>query len=592
MKRTRAAMSIGTALIAAAGMTLATLPAGAAPALARGQASLARGQVSDRTETDLGTADGLRLSAVRLRVPLPADVGPHPEACDYIGYDRYRTADGPADPQRADAVWVMQPGAWGSAGNQDSVARNTIRAAAAKGRHIEIWNLGRRGNCVTDNTGIQAGWKAKDPHVALDYYYNGKTIGGKRFEGFKTDKDLAFLGRIGVKQVVTDQYELMRRELPDAAFRRTKTFCGGPSMAGIITGIFGAWDFDGDPTTTADAGYNQCAGFIALDTMITSDPVGLRTDPLFKVVTDKTLGVAYPEVVKRIEDGTLPRTFGFLPMINPQSLNLYKMAGIGAYHAPNAETDLNKRLPAALDATLRLEFSRTYGDFLSGQNGIRDFRFTNAALLGVLTDNNTTNMGLLQVSQGALGGGKVGAKTFPLPGQAASIPLAGDLLGVASGVGERVGPTDPRALYTWRDYDDVKGVPYTSPADEVSDQRDLARQLGDAGAGINDSTGPIGYWEDYFPFRVIVDFGAALAGTRTGDLAAIQHADAVKAKPIITFGADSSAIRIMRPFLPKDTIRVPGYTHIDTVNAAWRQNDGRPEPISAAIADFLAKNAS
>lgn len=564
MKRT----PVAAALTVAAGLSLA-VPSSATE--------------SGRTETAIGSADGVRVSNVRLRSPLPAEVPAHPAECDYMSYNRYRAEDGPDDPQRADSVWVMQPGAWGTAGNQDSVARNTVRAAALKGRRVEVWNLGRRGNCATDNTGLEAGWKAHDGRVAFDYYYRGKEIDGKRFEGFKSDKDLAYLGYIGVKQVVTDQYELMRRELPDARFRKTRTFCGGPSMAGLITGIFGAWDFDGNPGTTGDAGYNQCAGFIALDTLISSDPVGLRTNPLFKVVTDKTTGLAYPEIVKGIKNGTLPRTFGFLPLISPQALNLYKMAGIGAYYAPGAETDLHRRLPGSLDPTLRLAFSRTYGDFLTGANGIRDFRFTNAALLGELTDNNTTNLGLLQVSQGALAGGPVGAKTFPLPGEAANIPVAGGLLSAVSGVSPRVGPLSRSALYTWRNYDDVRGVPYTSPAEEVSDQRDLARQLG---------SGPIGYWEDYFPFRVIADFGLALAGSRTGDLAAIRHAEQVKAKPTFTLAADASAIAgVLRPFMPKDALRVPHYTHIDSVNAAWRQNDGKPEPVSRAIADFMSNNS-
>lgn len=536
-----------------------------------------------RTEIAVESVDGVRISNVRLRSPLPADVPAHPAECDSISYNRYRTVDGPADPQHADAVWVMQPGAWGSADNQDSLARNTVRAAAGKGHRIEVWNLGRRGTCATDSTGLEAGWKARDSGVAFDYYYRGKEIGGKRFAGFKADKDLAYLGYIGVKQVVTDQYELMRRELPDAGFRKTRTFCGGPSMAGIITGFFGAWDFDGNPKTTEDAGYNQCAGFIALDTLVSSDPVGLRTNPLFKVVTDLTTGLAYPEIVKGIKAGTLPRTFGFLPLISPQALNLYKMAGIGAYHSPGAETDLHQRLPESLDSTLRLGFSRTYGDFLSGTNQIRDFRFTNAALLGVLTDNNTTNLGLLQVSQGALAGGPVGGKTFPLPGEIAQIPGVGGLLSTVSGASPRVGPLSHRALYSWRNYDSVKGVPYTSPAGEVSDQRDLARELGN---------GPIGYWEEYFPFRVVADFGLALAGSRTGDLAAIQHAAQMKAMPTFTVAADASAIAGgLKFFMPEDAFHVPHYTHVDTVNAAWRQNDGRPEQVSDALASFLIKNS-
>ena len=33
-------------------------------------------------------------------------------------------------------------------------------------------------------------------------------------------------------------------------------------------------------------------------------------------------------------------------------------------------------------------------------------------------------------------------------------------------------------------------------------------------------------------------------------------------------------------------ITIPGYNHLDVATAAWRQNDGRPEPTSKALAHF------
>jgi hypothetical protein len=41
-------------------------------------------------------------------------------------------------------------------------------------------------------------------------------------------------------------------------------------VGGVITGYFATADFDGDPATTADAGQNQCAGYFALDTTVST----------------------------------------------------------------------------------------------------------------------------------------------------------------------------------------------------------------------------------------------------------------------------------------------------------------------------------
>ena len=37
------------------------------------------------------------------------------------------------------------------------------------------------------------------------------------------------------------------------------------------------------------------------------------------------------------------------------------------------------------------------------------------------------------------------------------------------------------------------------------------------------------------------------------------------------------------------TITIPGYNHLDVLDAARRQNDGRPEPTAKALAGFAHK---
>ncbi|WHT23122.1 hypothetical protein N8J89_19220 [Crossiella sp. CA-258035] len=541
-------------------------------------------RVERRVETALPdqVGDGVLVSRVDLRSPLPPAVGPRPEACEWISYLRYRPTGGPADPQRADSVFVEQPGSFGSADNSDSLARNTVRSALGKGQRVEFWAQARRPNCLTDNTGLRAGWAARDWRVAFDYYYQGKVIGGRKFEGFKKDSELGFLAEIGVEQTVRDQYDLMLHELPDSEFRRTRTVCGGASMAGLMTGFFAAWDFDGDPATTADAGYRQCGAFFGLDTLVTSDPVGLQTNPLLKWAANLVVGKTHDVAVRLLRSGVLPRSLVSVPGVNAELFNALGIIGIGAHFEPGAETDLHRRLPAnpVTDTALRLLFARSYVDFLSGANDIREFRFTNAALLGTLMDNNTANLGILQVGLGAYTGGPVAPKTFPLPGQVSGLPLVGDWLATVTGPNPRVGPTDKKALYGWRNHDNVQGVDYTSPGHEVTSLPDLARQFGNPG---------INSWEYYHSVRTLVDFGLALAGSRDGELVNLRHAAAAKAKPTLIIGATDSAIGApLKLFFPKGTTLAPGYTHIDTLTASYRQNTGRPEHISDLLSTFAA----
>ncbi len=78
-------------------------------------------------------------SIVKIKVPLPATAAAHPEACDWLQYLRWRSADGPTSSMDADAVVALMPGILEGASAYDVLARNAIRAAARRGRHIEVW---------------------------------------------------------------------------------------------------------------------------------------------------------------------------------------------------------------------------------------------------------------------------------------------------------------------------------------------------------------------------------------------------------------------------------------------------------------------
>jgi hypothetical protein len=118
------------------------------------------------------------------------------------------------------------------------------------------------------------------PHpAACDYYQGRTTIGGRTFAGYVPNAQLAWLRHQGIAQTVAGQYTLLTRELPAAAVRRRKVWCGGHSLGGVVTAFFSMTDFDGDPATLDDAGYNQCAGYFALDTRIATTISGELPQP-------------------------------------------------------------------------------------------------------------------------------------------------------------------------------------------------------------------------------------------------------------------------------------------------------------------------
>ncbi|MCW2902845.1 MAG: hypothetical protein JWO67_5110 [Streptosporangiaceae bacterium] len=526
-------------------------------------------------------------SVVRVKVPLPGSAGSHPPECDWLSYLRYRDRGGPAASASADKILIAQPGILEGAGAFDSVARNTIVRAADKGRHIEFWALDRRANCLEDNTGVRAALAAKDPHVAVDYYYRHKPVNGHRFAGYLDNRQVRWLEHVGLEQTLRDQYDLMVSELPDPAVRRRKALCGGHSLGGSLTGFFAVWDFDGDHATTADAGYNQCSGYFALDTAIKAGPIGMSQTVPSGALPDTALG---PQLIQSgLQMGIIPRTISGPALINAETMNLLAIAGASAAIAPGGRSDLATYIPSNLnqDLTYRFLFSRNLGAFVTGRPGIKDFNLTNAAALGSLLDDNAEPLAFIQTSVGFYGGGKIVDKDFPLPNQLARIPA---LQGFTSMLGKesKAIPARPRGpLYTWRNYDRVgpaggpvarseDGTPFTTPAKEVTDLGELARSL---------SEHPLDFTEDYFPTRIATDI--QLSGAFPGVAKDAVHQNGITANPTLTVLAGDG-------LFPPDgsdpsAVVAPGYQHLDVLTAARVQNNGRPEPVSLNLAQFAMR---
>ncbi|MYR06664.1 hypothetical protein GTV32_10215 [Gordonia sp. SID5947] len=515
-------------------------------------------------------------SVVSLKVPLPKTAKPHPAACDRLSYLRYRSADGPSKSVDADRVLVAQPGIFEGAGAFESVARNTVAAAAAKGRHIEFWALDRRSNCLEDHTGTQAGLAAEDLDVATDYYFHGAALRGRRFGGYADGAATAWLGDVGLAQTLRDEYDVLRREFPDQATRKRKVLCGGHSLGGFITGYFANWDFDGNRATTTDAGFNQCSGYFALDTVIKAGgPNPIR-------------GLDIPEIPAGIAAPLAAATgelTGFFPVlrlpavINPATTNLLAIAGLAARLRPDGVNDLVSRLPrnANIDATLRVLLAKDPAMAATGSPSVRDLYATNEAVVGALLDDNSQPLGFLQASVGFIDRGPVQDKSFPVPH---GVVTATPALEGVFGPDRKAAPSvygNPKVVYTWADYDEVTSNAYTDPSQEVTSIAQLVRSL---------SEPPLDFTEWYFPTAITVDL---VQGTAPAIAAHHLYRDGVRRNPVLTLQG-GGGLGLGASDNPADIpVKLHGYNHIDVLTAAQKQNDGRPEQVSTRLAAFSGR---
>ncbi|AZG45640.1 hypothetical protein [Gordonia insulae] len=515
-------------------------------------------------------------SVVSIRAPLPASAKAHPAACDRLSYLRYRSVDGPMRSADADRVLVAQPGIFEGAGAFESVARNTVAAAAARGQHIEFWALDRRSNCLEDHTGTRAALDAQNLDIASDYYFHGASVNGRRFAGYADGAATAWLGDVGLEQTLRDEYDVLRHEFPDQATRKRKVLCGGHSLGGFITGYFANWDFDGNRATTDDAGFNQCSGYFALDTVIKAGgPNPIR-------------GVASPEIPPALAaslaaaSGALTDVYPVLRLpavINPETTNLLAIAGLAARLRPDGVNDLVSRLPrnANIDATLRVLLSKDPVMAATGSPSIRDLYATNEAVVGALLDDNSQPLGFLQASVGFIKRGPVQDKSFPVPND---VVAAAPALGGVFGPDRKAAPAvygNPKVVYSWADYDEVTPNAYTDPSEEVTSISQLARSLCEP---------PLDFTEWYFPTAINTDL---VQETAPAIAAHYLYRDGVRRNPVLTLQG-GGGLDLGSSDNPTDVpVKLHGYNHIDVLTAAQRQNDGRPEQVSTRLAAFATR---
>ncbi|MBJ7458251.1 MAG: hypothetical protein JHD02_03590 [Thermoleophilaceae bacterium] len=518
-------------------------------------------------------------SVVTVDAPLPASFAAHPAQCDKLQFLRIRHEDGPADPSDADRVLTAQPGIFGGAATFLNVGGNVVtRARTDNSKYVEFWAIDRRPNCLEDLNGFRLAKATGNPVDFANYYYRAKPFNGARFGGFLNPlRDAAWLVDMGIGQTVRDWNTIITRGIPSQLTRQQILYCGGHSLGGSITGAYAEWDFDGNPGTLGDAGYNQCAGFFALDSQVAFS--GADTDSMDDQLSALT-GAIPTGVTALMRAGLFERFISLPTVIDPEIINLLGGLGVAAELKPTSESNLLINLPpsANIDPALKLFFSRNLLDYLAqGVPSIKTFRLTNEAMLGTFTDDNAVPLSLIQTSSGFYKGGSVADKDFPIPGD-----LPGELQQITAMLGgpQLAIPTNNgifglfRPLYGWNNFNQVtssnvprnsKGAPYTSPAKEVSAIADVARTF----AAV-----PMDFSEKYFPLQLTLDSGSAQPDR--------VHTNVSQLRPVLNVIAGEG----LNPGSTAGPV-VAGYNHIDVLTASPTQNDGQPEPVTTNLLDLL-----
>ncbi|MEW6554467.1 MAG: hypothetical protein AB1384_09295 [Actinomycetota bacterium] len=561
-----------------------------------------------------------------ISAPLPEAWGA-PDVCDEIHFLRFRPADGstldPADAQGVDvanteAMLVMLPGVLEGANGFEYLARQFVyQAKTQRGADFEVWAVERRNNRLEDLSAanyIEAGLEAGDisaaeaAQLAIDYYYLGQELNGRTFEGWYKDADLPFLSEFGLQLDTEDVFTVIQTMVPDAAARKSKVFVGGHSMGGLMTSMFAGWDLDGDPATTEDAGYNNCAGLFGFDTLVSSVSgfmdLFLGALPEGLITPDMTEGM-YATLLASLRSDPNANRILPMPMLDAEAMSLLEAIAILADFAPDAECTVIDDVPfsESMRMLLRFMFSRDLQTFMDGTPQVTDFRFTNEAMLGAVFDDSFAPVGMIQNSMGFLGGGAVVKKDFPMSESLAGIPVLGDLLGgffgsgpyfIANDAGPSAFGLGQGPLYHWVNFDEVgdaadplfqdtKGqLTYTTANNEVADIQDVARAL---------YRGPTNLTEWYFSTRLIADQMAAVFGYGPEYGLNYIHGDQLEAMPKIEFIAAQGMMGDLGEPPPNcERLLLEGYNHMDVLTASANTSQRRENGVVGPLIDFILGN--
>ncbi|MBU0994270.1 MAG: hypothetical protein KJ737_17405 [Proteobacteria bacterium] len=589
--------------------------------------------VKERAALDFTQADVdalVSMTQEKIFLPAPTDNGDPPEECDYVHFLRFKLKDIDYDPEvpstmnNVDAFLLVVPGILEGANGFEYFARNLIYTAKVYNNlNLEVYAMDRRANCLEDTSaepyieqiyydGTYNGQTFEtmdEKHdaivdLALGYYYYGETLpNGKKFAGFLKNKDVPYLSDFGLKMNTESMFKIAMTMVPDLEARQKKLFVGGHSMGGMHTAVFAGWDLDGDLATLDDAGYMNCAGLYALDSSVAAYET-IR-DPLTSELPISTIALldamdeyTYLQIVDAIRKEWLPPLLPF-PFFDAEVMATTEMIGYLGDWFPDHEATALDEIPMSsnLKATLQVLHSRTLSQFINAKPTIKDFRYTNEALIGAFFDDNFVPVGMIQTSMGFLKGGPVVQKDFPLPSDFSKAnPELADSMGMMVSSKNMFIPADEGAvdkegngpLYSWADFDEIGNaeepdfqdvfgnMTYTTMENEISDIHDFARAL---------HQGPSNLVEWYFPLRPVIDMntiGASWAhkygmnyfyGDMAGQMPMIEL---VQAKE----GVSDTDVRR----------QIKGANHMDPMFMSANTSSHRENEVMQPLIDFIIEN--
>jgi hypothetical protein len=542
------------------------------------------------------------IETLRLPSPAPPENMAPPEKHNQNRYYRTRLETASGTRPEPDVILVMVPGI--ICGNVYHAFSQQIvkQAFVDQNRIFEVLVVERRQNIIEDHTGLDAAEAARDAQIALDYYWHDAEVNGKRFQGFVGDAKAQYLSEFGLQLFIEDIQKVIAKTVPDPAERRRKVFLGGHSQAGAVLAYYAGWDFDGDPTTLDDAGYNNLAGLIALD--CSANTVDEKTSE-----TAQNLGVgtgtreSYESLLKSLRDHT---TFLTLPFTNQGvSRELFVMLELLAMKAdfqPDEEATTFNDLPLTELSKMVVNafHARNTANFLGAGARIKEFRYTNEALFGIIFDNQFMPAGVMKTGLGFLTGGKVVRKQFPFEDLMAAVPalnalaaylLDTDDLYIAA---EPTTPAGPGPLYTWVPFDEIgdKQNPdfyspdgeqyFTSIKYEVTEMHEFAKMW---------YAGPSNFADWYYTIRYLVDLDAAAFPFGRDFGLSYHHGVHLDDIPRITLTGQEAHVTTGptddRP--PNELHVIRGYNHLDVISACADRPERRKNEVIGPIIDFVLK---
>ena len=315
--------------------------------------------------------------------PLTGVAAAAPDSCDNIQFLRMKHQNASDVASDADAVFLMMPGVLEGANAFEYLGRQMVYIAEKQyGEHIEVWGVDRRANCLEDlyafnfvEEFVTDPVEAED--ILLGYYFEDKPHNGKAFGGFLTSSELPYLEEFGMALATEDMFTIMETMMPNQEDRQAKLFVGGHSLGGIHTSVFLAWDKDGDPLTTNDAGYANTAGAFALDSILTpldeipeyiASLIPFNLGALGLPLVNLGTKIAYSGAVAGLAKNNIGRTTTFNNSLSSRVLALPEAIAALAVTGPDLPSEALNNFPQEQDVNFIMDLmnTRNLNDLLYG----------------------------------------------------------------------------------------------------------------------------------------------------------------------------------------------------------------------------------